>query len=377
MLSAESRHCDVCVIGAGVTGTAVAYFLSRAGQRVTLVERGDLAAEASGVSMGWVCVHFATYMAEYPAFHMRFMRAGLDAYDALEADLKAEGEYRQTGGMSLVYSREQWTQQETLAKRLVEQGIEVRMLSRDEVLAREPALAGDFLGAIWCPREGLVTPPKLTAAFAERARRSGALILARTTVEGIVRNGARVTGIETTAGRIEAGAVVNAAGVHAPAIGRMAGVRIPLFPNRGQQIFLGGVPGLLHGVVYGHVPARPMQDGRILLGGIREHVGFDNRVTLEGVRKITAEAAEMIPALKDLTFLQAFSGLRPIPEDGLPILGPAPGVEGLYLANLHFGVTLAPLVGRVTAELITTGSTSVSLEEYSLARFSRQPNFHS
>jgi sarcosine oxidase subunit beta len=372
MAGGPNRECDACVIGGGVTGAAIAYFLGRAGKRVVLVERGDLAAEASGVSMGWVCVHFATYMDEYPAFHMRFMRAGLDAYDALDADLKAAAEYRQAGGMSLVYTRDDWTRQETLAKRLVEQGIDVRMLSREEAMHKEPALAGDFLGAIWSPREGLVTAPKLVAAFVEAARRSGAQVLVRTAVEGIVRAGDRVAGVETTAGRIEAPAVVNAAGVHAPAIGGMAGLAIPMFPNRGQQIFLAGVPGLLHGAVYGHVPARPMPDGRILLGGIRENAGFDNRVTLEGVRKITSEAAEMIPALKDATFLQAFAGLRPVPRDGLPILGRAPGVEGFYLANLHFGVTLAPLVGRVLAELITTGQSSIPVEEYSLARFARQ-----
>lgn len=373
MAGGARRTCDVCVIGGGIIGTAVAYFLSRAGRRVTLVERGDLAAEASGVSMGWICVHFVTYMTEYPAFHMRFMRAALDAYDALDADLKAAGEYRQTGAMSLVYSREQWQEQEALAKRLVEQGIEVRMLSRQEVRAKEPALAGDFLGAIWSAREGLVTAPKLVAAFAAAAERSGTEILTRTAVEGVVRDGDRVTGVETTAGRLAAGAVVNAAGVHAPEIGKLAGITIPLFPNRGQQIFIDGPPGLLQGAVYGHIPARPMPDGRILLGGIREHVGFDNRVTLEGIRKITVEAAEMVPALRDRTFLQAFSGLRPIPADGLPILGQAPGLEGFYLANLHFGVTLAPLVGDLLAACVVGARTPVDLGPYSLARFAKVP----
>jgi len=372
----ESRETDVCVIGGGVLGAAIAFSLSQLGKRVIVVERARPAAEASGVAMGWVLVHFANAAhfgcnrsGEFPPFLMRLMRSALDAYDDLDAEIKRESEYVQTGAMSLIYSTAERTAHEERAKLLVDHGIDVQVLSRDAVLAREPELAGDFLGATLCPREGAITSPKLVAALLERVLRMNGELLANTTVTGMIRDGARIVGVETSAGPIRAGAVVNAAGLAATEVGRLAGIEVPMFPARGQQVLLDGAGDLLHGPILCHAPARPMPGGRILLGGHPEQTGYDNRVTFAGIGQIVAEWSQVLPKCADLTFISANAGLRPLPKDGFPILGAVPGVPGLYLASLHYGVTLAPLVGRLMAELITTGTSSVPLEPFSIARF--------
>jgi sarcosine oxidase subunit beta len=163
--------------------------------------------------------------------------------------------------------------------------------------------------------------------------------------------------------------VVNAAGVDAPEIGRMVGLEIPVGPNRGQQLILEPGPHAIRGAVYGHIPVRQTRAGTCILGGVRETAGFDKRVTSEGVHFIAREAAQMMPSLGQRAVIRAFSGLRPVPADGLPILGPAPGVAGFFLAALHFGLTLAPLVGDLLAQCVLGKPTSVDVGPYSLARF--------
>jgi glycine/D-amino acid oxidase-like deaminating enzyme len=102
---------------------------------------------------------------------------------------------------------------------------------------------------------------------------------------------------------------------------------------------------------------------------VREAVGFDKSITSAAMRLLAREAAAMMPVLGRRAVTRAFSGLRPVPGDRLPILGPAPGLDGFFLANLHFGLTLAPLVGELLAGCLTGKPTPVDLAPYSLARF--------
>jgi sarcosine oxidase subunit beta len=364
----------VCIVGAGVIGAAIAYELAKAGRRVIVTERAEPAAEASGITMAWVNVHHAhikhfPYADDLPPYFIDLMRAALDAYDDLDSAIKDESEYLRTGGMSLIYDREQLKKDEQWANDFRERGLDVRVLSRDEVIAREPGIGGDFIAGIWCPREGVITSPRLVGGFLRRAEQAGAEVLSHTTVTGLLRDGSRVIGVETTAGRIHAGAVVNAAGMRAPEIAKLANVDVPMYPVRGQQVVLDGAAGLLNAPVYCHAPARPMPLGRLMVSGPPENVGYDNRVTFEGIGKMLVEWSRVFPKVADLTFLGATSGIRMVPKDRFPIFGAVPGVPGFYLASLHRGVTFAPLVGRLMSQLIITGTSSIPLEPYSVARF--------
>lgn len=363
------READVVVVGGGLSGTSIAFHLARAGKKVVLVEKGALASGASGASFGWIAVHFASYMPEYPDHHMRLMRRALDAYADLVKEFGEAIEYDATGGLSLIYSEEQRRKQTELARRLSAAGIEAHVISGEEVRRREPALAGPFVGGLASPLEAVVNPFLLVRTFAREAMSRDAEILTQTPVTGIeIRHGA-VVAVVTPAGRVRTPVVVNAAGVDSPSVGRMVGVELPVHPNRGQQLVVQGREGLLHGTVYGHVPIRHTRAGNYIVGGVREQAGYDNLVTVNGASFVAREIAAMIPGLGALTVTRAFSGLRPVPADGKPIYGAVPGLRGYFVATLHFGLTLAPLTGRLLTACVLGQEPEVDLRPYAPDRF--------
>jgi sarcosine oxidase subunit beta len=257
---------EVCVIGGGLIGTSVAYHATKLGLSVILLDQAGLASGASGASFGWVCAHFASYMPEYPRFHMRFMRAGLDAFDRIADDLGPEIEYRRTGGMSLIYSEQQWRSAAALAATLTEEGIPAEVIDRRETIRREPALSGDFLGALASGREGLVNPLALVRACARGARRRDSHICTGVRVAAILACAGDFR-IETSHGPLTAEQVVNAAGIGAPEIGRMVGLEIPVSPNRGQQLILEGGPPAVRSAVHGRGMVRQTDAGTCIVGG--------------------------------------------------------------------------------------------------------------
>jgi glycine oxidase len=181
----------------------------------------------------------------------------------------------------------------------------------------------------------------------------------------------RTTGVETNSGFFAAGQVVVAAGSWSGNIRTGLSYGLPIKPARGQMIAV-QMPqlGLRH-VVYGSdgylVPRR---DGRILLGSTVEWVGYDKRVTVEGVQQITASALSLAPGLRSSTFIECWAGLRPFCEGGLPVLGPAE-LDGLYFATGHFrnGLLLAPITAKLLSEVIVTGNIPKILESFLPSRF--------
>jgi glycine/D-amino acid oxidase-like deaminating enzyme len=132
-------------------------------------------------------------------------------------------------------------------------------------------------------------------------------------------------------------------------------------------------PGLvLKRVLWGEqVYAMQKADGSIWVGGTVEEAGFDRRITAAGVGQMLQSAAELVPALADATFLRAWAGLRPGSPDGMPILGPAPGVHGLTLATGHFrnGILLAPITGHLITEWVLHQRIDPLMAPFNIARF--------
>jgi sarcosine oxidase subunit beta len=356
------------VVGGGLSGASIARQLARRNQNVVLVERGELASGASGASTGWATVHFASYMDEYPDGHMRLMAKGLDLFVEEAEALGEEIEYEQPGGLSLLYDEEELAASADLARRLNAAGIEAEILSREGVLALEPHLGGSFVAGLHSPREALVTPPLLVRALVREASELGAEVLTGTAVTGIEVAGGEVVAVETTAGRIRTPAVVNAAGLEAPRVGALVGLDIPLDPSRGQQLVVSAPRGLLGRAVHNPGLARPTREG-YLVGGLREQWTDANEVTLAGARRLVDHAVSLVPALRDARLTALLPGIRPVPRDGMPIYGPVAGLGGYFLANLHFGLTLFALTGRVLASYVLGEEPEIDVGAYRYERF--------
>jgi glycine oxidase len=177
-----------------------------------------------------------------------------------------------------------------------------------------------------------------------------------------------VTGVETTAGRVRTGAVVNAAGLDAGRVGALVGIDVPLYPSRGQQLLVSASRSLIRRAVHNPGLVRPTREGYIL-GGLREQSTDVNEVTLAGLTRLAEHAMAMVPGLRDARVVGTLPGVRPVPLDGMPIYGPVSGVHGFYLAVLHFGLTLVALTGRVLTSYVLGEAPEVDVSGYGYERF--------
>ena len=221
----------------------------------------------------------------------------------------------------------------------------------------EPSLGPELHGALFSPHESHVRSPVLARALAVAAAALGADLRLGTPVRGLLRDGARVCGVETAAGRVEGANVVLCTGIeaaHSPAwLGRAE--TLPIVPVRGQILSLSPRPPGLRTIVWGgSTYLVPKRDGSIVVGATEERAVFDRRVTAAGVAQLLADAIRLVPGLDDAAFTGAWAGLRPATPDHLPLVGPWPGVEGLLLAAGHYrnGVLLAPLTAQLIAGLV-------------------------
>jgi sarcosine oxidase subunit beta len=114
---------------------------------------------------------------------------------------------------------------------------------------------------------------------------------------------------------------------------------------------------------------RQANNGEVLMGYSMEDADFDRSTTLDVIQETANMAVHYVPALKKAKVVRAFSGIRAMPEDGFPIIGKVPGIENLYVAATHSGVTLSPLIGTLITELMLDGETSIPIDRYSISRF--------
>jgi glycine oxidase len=148
---------------------------------------------------------------------------------------------------------------------------------------------------------------------------------------------------------------------------RPTGIPLPILPAKGQMVVARLEPPALRHVVYGSAAyAIPRPSGEHIIGSTVEFVGFDRQVTVEGMTGILQAITRLVPAIHEAAMVASWACLRPAAPDGLPLLGRVPGRPGLVIATGHFrnGILLAPITGKMIAELIVDGEPSISLEPF-------------
>ena len=347
----------VVVVGAGIIGAAAAFALSQTGARVTVIDGAQAGGGATGASFGWINASF-----HQNDHHFRLRRAAMAAHRRLDALVPGHVSW---GGC--YWNEAQGDAQLAFAARLSGLGYPVESLDAVEVGRRLPALARPE-PMLWFPEEGVVDPDRYAQAL---LRAAGAELWAGMRVDRLLETGGRVTGVETSAGRIVADAVVVASGTGSPDLMQSVGLTLPMLNRPGLLVRTSPVAPITTAVLCGLAgEIRQRADGRLILPTAIGHQGDTTEKIVELPGDLAREAVERTSRMFNgvaLKVEQVALGHRPVPKDGLPVLDmPLPG---LAVAVMHSGVTLAALAGGAIADLISKGATDPLWHPYRLGRF--------
>ncbi len=353
---------DVLVVGGGIVGCSAALELARRGLRVTVVEKGRVGGQASGAAAGMLAPWSE---AAGPGPFLDLGREALASFPEQAAALHDEtGIDPQFVACGLLRVARDEGEAERLRAAVAWQralGAGVELVEPGAARAEEPALPPDLTLAAWCPDEHHVYSPRLVAAVAMAAARRGVGFLEGVEVTGLARAGEAVTGVRAAGADrpvLSAGAVLLATGAWTARFGAEAGTPLPVEPVRGQIMALFQRPPCFRRTVFaesGYAVAKV--DGTVAVGATEDRAGYDDRVTAAGVARLAALALDLLPPLAAAAFSHAWAGLRPWSPDGLPLVGPVPGLRGLLVAAGHHrnGILLGLLTGRLVAEGLTEG----------------------
>jgi 4-methylaminobutanoate oxidase (formaldehyde-forming) len=368
------------VVGGGITGTSVAYHLAKAGWRdVVLLEKGELTSGSTCHAAGLV-----TQFNPSPTM-MRFRRYSIELYQEI-------GVFETVGSLRFASSRAQLMELQRGVSRARAIGLDVELVSADEAARLMPVISRDSLyGAVWVPGDGHLDPHTATHALAAAARGFGGQVLTHRRVTGIALSAEGVVeAVDTDAGRIETDTVVIAGGIWGPQLAAMAGAFVVSTPVDHQHAALLAVPGheMPHdmpcfrdpdNLVYGKPEA-----GGMVLGGYEldpvarwidgvpwDHAGTSLPPDEKRFEPLLAGAARRFPFLHEAGIKKLVCHPDAMTPDAGPLVGPVPGVRGLYMAA---GLSLngfggAGGIGRSIAELVTAGESELDLYPYRPWRF--------
>ena len=375
---------EVVIIGGGIVGSSIAYHLTAAGCKdVLVIERESAQGKGStGKSMGGVRAQFSTPV------NIGMSLYSIPFYASFDERLGYPCDYRPQGYLFCATSDQHMAYLRANHKQQVAMGLEdVRMMSGDDVRQWFPQLrADDIVGGSFCSSDGFVDPYSAMIGFMTWASDHGAKLWKNTSVTGILKSNGCFT-VETTGQAVSAGKVVNAAGAWAAGVARMVGVDLPVEPLRRMLVptepfdqFPHSAPMIIDMSNGFHF--RPEALGFLLAWNDPEETpGYKTDFEPAFIEKILTRAADRVPIFENLAVnpRRAWAGLYEMTPDHHPILGEAAGVPGFFLANgfSGHGVMHAPATGKVLADLVLTGKTSlIDAKLLDLARFVEGRTIH-
>ena len=377
------RH-DVLIVGAGVVGCSVAFHLARRGvRRVAIVERERTPGSGStSKANGGIRAQFTTKV------NVAMSLRSMEILDALAPEIGEPPVYRKAGYLFLTAKAERLAAMERAVAFQRSLGVTVDLLDRDDALRLAPYVEGaDVVGGTFGPRDGFIDPGALAGFFLREATSAGVDIVYGAEVLAIDRTAAGAFVVTTSAGKHEAGLVVNAAGAWSKGVAAAAGIDVPVEPVRRHLLMSGPCPTL--------PPVIPMTidaDTGILIRreGDRALIAYSNPDEPAGFvttfdpsfPERIAEAFERrfpVVAAVGLDLRRSWAGLYEVTPDHHAILGEVEGVAGFFLATgfSGHGIMHAPAAGEAIAEWIADGrSASVDISPVTLERFARGETIH-
>ena len=357
---------DVAVIGAGITGLSAALHLARAGGEVVVLDRGDAWGEASGANAGTLSLQV-----KHPRV-MELMQMSLDLWEQEAASFNRE--VTRCGGLRVALSYREVDMLRTSVALQRRRGFDIDFLEGRALAVYAPWLGDDVLAASACPRDAYSMPLSAGPGLMKAAAAAGVRLVDRARVRAI--DSADGYYLATAAGTVRCHILVIAAGAWSGEIATMLGVALPLMVDVNMLTITEPAPPVLDRVVThmgGVLSLKQYANGTCMIGG-----GWQGRGSLaSGEKDIDhvrllhnlATAARVVPALRNLGIQRCWSGFESVARDALPVLGRLPGHRNVFIATgARGGYSLGPALGKVVAELATTGIASVPTEPFDPAR---------
>ena len=364
---------DVVIVGGGVIGCSIAYHLRKAGIGVTVIDQGEIGAEASSAAAGLLAPLGSL---AGPGPFADLLLASFALFPTLVPELEDVSgirvEYERTGALRVVRNPKNVSNLRKRMKAWQPLGLQMRWLTGEEARQLEPTLAPDVCAALYAPEESQVRASQVVKAFGQAAANLGATLLSHTRITGIQQQHGRVTALTTSQGEsITCHHLVVATGAWAAQWSEWLHIQLAVVPQRGQILALRQPAPPLRHIIFGEAAyLAPKQDSTVVVGATKEEVGFDKQLTAGGIVWLLSTANRLIPSLEQSAIERMWAGLRPKTPDNLPILGTAPGWENVTLATGHgsVGIMLSAITGQTLAELLVTGAAPKLIRPFALER---------
>lgn len=349
-----STRPDVIVVGAGIVGAACAYYLSRAGQQVTILDAAFAGGGTTAAGMGHIVVmDDSEAQFALSSWSQRLL-------DDLLPQLPPATEFERCGTLWVAEDEAQLESARSKLTFFRERGVRAELLEAGDLAAAEPMLRSGLAGGLRVPGDGVVYPLAVARWLVDEAVARGATIS-----EGVEVQAIQSRAVTTSAGRFEGDAVINAAGAAAARLTP----GLPIVPRKGHLAITERVPGVgRHQVIeLGYLQSahtmntasvafnvQPRATGQLLIGSSRELVGWDASINRDVLARMLKRAMAFMPGLSNLPVVRTWTGFRPTTPDKLPLIGAWPAVDGLWIAAGHegLGITTALGTGSMLADLI-------------------------
>ncbi|MBI5592136.1 MAG: FAD-binding oxidoreductase [Deltaproteobacteria bacterium] len=391
-MSRKTTAADVVVIGGGVIGTAVAYFLAKCRMDVTLIERGGIACGTSGRCEGNVLVQD-----KLPGFDCQLAKLSQELFPVVAREIDIDIGWTRKGSLLVIESEEELEAAAVFCGQMAAEGLPVRMLDAYAVHEDEPNLASDIVGGLEFACDGTLNPMALSQGLSLKAEQLGAVMRTYTTVTGIrLDSSGGICGVDTDCGSILTPRIVNAAGIWAPHIGKMIDLDIPVKPRKGQVLVSERTFQVARRTVieFGYLMAKfgkgdyqrritpemekygiafvfePTDAGNFLIGSSRQFTDTDTTVDVHVLKAMAQRAIRFFPVIQQIQIIRSYAGFRPYTPDHFPIVSET-RVPGFYVAAGHEGdgIGLSLITGKLMAQIITREPTDIAIEPLRLDRF--------
>src|SRR5699024_2468296 len=388
----KTEHCDVIVIGGGIIGASIAYYASKTGLDITVLEKNEIASGTSSKCDGNILA-----IDKDPGFDSQMSSKSQQLIHTLSKELEIPFEYRNPGSILVCENDNEMEAAQKWVKQQQDAGLDFRMLDKEDLHNESKYFADDLYGGLECASDSTVNPYMLTYSMFHEAKKYGTKIHTNTEVVNIKKSNNSQFMIETTYGTFTAKKVINACGVWSPSIGKMLDVDIPIHPRKEQLIVASRTEsvGLRKVMEFGYLISKfggerqvdeitekygvalvfePTEAQNFLIGSSREFVGFNTKVNHEITKYIAKRATRFYPKIAQMNVIRSYAGLRPWTEDHLPIVSEVKDHPGFYVAAGHEGdgISLAMITGKLMEEMLNNKPTTIPVDPVSIERFSER-----